>query len=334
MSLAWADERYVRLYTRDTVDWVAWGWEAQALFTLVLRKVDRAGTLALGKHGARGLAGLVAMPLEVVERALRVLLEDGALELHGTVLVARNFIEAQEARASDRQRQQECRARKRDLARAAEMGTLVPKEAVAAPPVTFRDEVSQPVTSSHSVPSRTVPYLTEVGVQAEAAAPAAPPPPGETSVRAAPEAPVTESLPPQRLIPLLARVLPPREATPAPEKSVRPPGESAELERPQELPRSSSATPPDRFASGDAFFAAAQAERLEAGLTTEKRPRGLNPWFAGMLKEVPPEGIQHAFSMWQADSYWRRRGYPFQAFMSQWRQYVDMLETPRRMVGL
>lgn len=157
--MRWGDESYVRVYTRDTGDWVALGWEAQALFLLTMRKVDRAGILQLGKSGVRGLAGLVAMPVEVVERALQVLLEDGCVALNGTTLVMPNFIEAQEASQTDAQRKREQRARDRDLAAAS---------------VTFRDgwsrnvtechanpdsghEVSQPVTHSCAVPSFTVP---------------------------------------------------------------------------------------------------------------------------------------------------------------------------------
>ena len=41
----WANERYVRLYTRDTVTWKMWPWEARAIFPLLMRKVDRAGVL-------------------------------------------------------------------------------------------------------------------------------------------------------------------------------------------------------------------------------------------------------------------------------------------------
>jgi hypothetical protein len=55
----WENERYVRVYTRDTIDWVALGWEAQSLFLLLIRKVDRSGVLEIGKHGARGVAGLI-----------------------------------------------------------------------------------------------------------------------------------------------------------------------------------------------------------------------------------------------------------------------------------
>lgn len=109
----WENERYVRVYTRDTIDWVALGWEAQSLFLLLIRKVDRSGVLEVGKHGARGVAGLIGMPVDVVERALAVLTADGCVTICDGCLLMPNFIEAQEAKQSDKQRQKECRDKRR-----------------------------------------------------------------------------------------------------------------------------------------------------------------------------------------------------------------------------
>jgi Meiotically up-regulated gene 113 len=115
--MRWEDERYVRLYTRDTASWMAIGWEAQALFMLIMRKVDRAGVLELGKTGTRGLSGLFQMPIDVVERAIVALLEDGCIERVGANLVIPNYIEAQEASMSPNMRQKESRLRRRDMVR-------------------------------------------------------------------------------------------------------------------------------------------------------------------------------------------------------------------------
>lgn len=112
----WSNERYVRLYTRDSADWLVLGWEAQALFVFILRKVDRTGFMQC-RLGARGLAALVAMPLDVVERCLPLLLEDGCIETCEGGFIVPNFIEAQEAsmtplaraRASRERRRQELR---------------------------------------------------------------------------------------------------------------------------------------------------------------------------------------------------------------------------------
>ena len=114
--MRWEDERYVRAYTKDTPDWLAMGWEAHALFWELLRKVDRAGLLDLGKSGVRGVSATTGIPLDVVERALPVLLNDGCVAMNGKVLIMPNYIDAQEARQSDKQRQRECRAKARDSA--------------------------------------------------------------------------------------------------------------------------------------------------------------------------------------------------------------------------
>lgn len=102
--MRWEDERYVRVFTRDTPDWCALSWEAQALFLFLLRRVDRAGLVPLGRSGARGLAGMVGMPVEVVERALPELLADGCVQQSGTTLVIPNFVAAQESPQSDKLR--------------------------------------------------------------------------------------------------------------------------------------------------------------------------------------------------------------------------------------
>ena len=112
-SMDWENERYVRVYTRDTIDWVALGWEAQSLFLQLVRKVDRSGIIELGRHGVRGVAGLVGMPTDVVERSIAILTEDGCVEMSGGRLLIPNFMEAQEAKQSDRQRQRESRDKRR-----------------------------------------------------------------------------------------------------------------------------------------------------------------------------------------------------------------------------
>lgn len=163
----WSNERYVRVYTRDTVDWELLPWEARSLFLLVLRKVDRAGVIELGRHGGKGLAVAVGMPPKVVETALAALLEDGCVELHGSTLVVPNFVEAQEATRTDAQRARDSREARRDRARGR---TAKPDGAVTVRDdhVTVRDatvtsghEASQTVTRRHSTPSRAVPIQAE-----------------------------------------------------------------------------------------------------------------------------------------------------------------------------
>ena len=114
--MRWEDERYVRVYTRDTPEWCLLSWEARALFLLLLRAVDRAGILSsLGKSSTRSLAAMLRLPLEVVERALPELLTDGCCRMSpdGAAIVVPNFVRAQEAHASDKARAKAARERAR-----------------------------------------------------------------------------------------------------------------------------------------------------------------------------------------------------------------------------
>ena len=149
----WSNERYVRLYTRDSVTWSLWAWEARALFCFLLRKVDRAGVIDIGSHSPeRALAAIVGMPVAVVAEHLPALLDSGAIEIAGAAMVMPNYIEAQEAKSSDKQRQSESRARRRDRARTGHD---------TSPPVTRRDTSSQAVTRSHDASHSVTPSLAE-----------------------------------------------------------------------------------------------------------------------------------------------------------------------------
>lgn len=131
--MRWADERFVKIYTRDTAEVLALGWEARSLFWELLRKTDRAGIVSVGKTGLRGVAGLTGFPLDVVERAMSILLDDGCVVERPGTYVIRNFMPAQETPQSDRARKQA--QRERDLA-----------AAMGHESVMFRDISSQVVT--------------------------------------------------------------------------------------------------------------------------------------------------------------------------------------------
>ena len=159
--MRWEDERYVRVYTRDTVDWQYLSFEAQGLLTLLLRKVDRAGILEFGRHGVEGVAAAIGHPnrWDTIKPALDQLVADGCVAVEPSRLVLPNFIEAQEAKTSDRERQR----KSRESARVRH---------TASQPVTSGHTESQPVTLSLAVPSRaepakpTVPEKTTAVVQA------------------------------------------------------------------------------------------------------------------------------------------------------------------------
>jgi hypothetical protein len=160
--MRWQDERYVRIYTRDTPDWIALGWEAQALFMLILRKVDRAGIMELGKQGRRGLTLMFGMPSDVAERALNALLEDGCIELARDRLIVRNFVDAQEASISDAARKRAQREKDREVARAREDVTRNDDHNVSRA-VTRGHAASQPVTPSLAVPSEPITTTASAG---------------------------------------------------------------------------------------------------------------------------------------------------------------------------
>lgn len=154
----------MRLYTRDTADWMALSWDAQALLSQLLRKVDRAGAIALGRHGKKAVAivlGQVAL-WERIAPALEELLVDGCVCVSGEHLFIPNFLEAQEAVSSDAQRKRDQREREQARLLAASI-SVTQRDA----DVTNRDQKSRDVTDGHAesravtpclaVPSRAVP---------------------------------------------------------------------------------------------------------------------------------------------------------------------------------
>jgi hypothetical protein len=158
----WTNERYVRLYVRDTKTWCLLGWEGQSVLALLMRKMDRAGVL----DDVRTAEDIVVvlqngMPIEVARTGLARLIERDVLEATEAGLVAPNFMEAQEAVQSDAHRAREYRARRRDAVRSdssqnvTESTTSVTKRDEG---VTRRHAPSQSVTlavPSLAVPSRT-----------------------------------------------------------------------------------------------------------------------------------------------------------------------------------
>lgn len=152
----WSNERYVRLYTRDTKTWCLLGWEGQVLLPLIFRKVDRSGVLD-DVHGADDLLVLLqnGMPIEVVRVGLGRLLERGVVEFSAIGLVIPNFMEAQEASQTDAQRAREYRARRRDTARTQTSRIVTESEKS----ITNRDDC---VTAHHSPSQSVTPPLPSV----------------------------------------------------------------------------------------------------------------------------------------------------------------------------
>ncbi len=101
----WEDERWIKVYTRDTPEWTSLSWEARGIFLLLLRIVDRAGVLNLGRSGQKGLATMLRVPPDALADALSELEAVENVRLEDGRLVIPNHVEAQEARASPKERQ-------------------------------------------------------------------------------------------------------------------------------------------------------------------------------------------------------------------------------------
>lgn len=146
----WANERWVRIYTRDSTTWKMLDWKGRALLALLMRKVTRAGELDVGGRGPRGMAAVVEMPVDVTEDALAQLIAEGVVvEAAGSYVIPK-FLEAQESVSTPAHRSREYRERQRDVAlgRNADNVTVTPRDAG----VTSRDEIVTP----RDAPSRAV----------------------------------------------------------------------------------------------------------------------------------------------------------------------------------
>jgi hypothetical protein len=119
VSLDFSNERYVRVYTRDTTTWKLCDWRARTVLLHLLRKVDRSGVLDVGEDGVAGLAAVLELPLEeIVEPGIAQLVKRGTVEQTAGAYVLPNFLEAQETPATDAQRQRDSRERRRSERRA------------------------------------------------------------------------------------------------------------------------------------------------------------------------------------------------------------------------
>jgi hypothetical protein len=129
----YANESYVRCYTRDTTTWKLLTWQARAVLQFMLRKVDRAGVLEVGDDGVDGLAAIIEVPVDVVEPAIEVLVRRGVVIANPGAYILPNFIEAQEAVKSDRLRARDARDKRRALMMS-KTGVASAKPEIVPPP--------------------------------------------------------------------------------------------------------------------------------------------------------------------------------------------------------
>jgi hypothetical protein len=159
----WSDEKYVKLYVRDSLTWRAWPWQAKALWPLILRKLDGAGLLETGNLDPADAVSLQTdIPAEVVRPGLAAIITSGALKSVAGGLVAPSFVDAQEARKTEAQKKRDQRERVRDQRiqaqvteiRAAPVPIMSPAVPTASPDVPRCPPPAQPVPSpAQPVPS-------------------------------------------------------------------------------------------------------------------------------------------------------------------------------------
>jgi hypothetical protein len=123
-NLRWDDEEHVKLYTRDTVEWLRLSLAARGLYCLLLRAVDSEGRMVFGDIALEDVGSAVCTMLRGGEASdvIELLRE---LERQKFVLVSKrergelalvipHFIDAQYAKVSARHRNQQFRARERN----------------------------------------------------------------------------------------------------------------------------------------------------------------------------------------------------------------------------
>lgn len=145
MGMDWSEEPWVKLYIRDTVQWLMLPWQAQGLLCLLFRKVNRAGVLEYGDAGLAGIARVLAGSATFwpeMEPLFAKLLANGVVVDEPTRrrIVVPNFVEAQRARQSAKLRAKTMRDRE-----AAGLKEPAPRKRVAdAPPADPPDVTPTP----------------------------------------------------------------------------------------------------------------------------------------------------------------------------------------------
>lgn len=146
-----ANERYVRLYVRDTVTWLRLGWDGQNALTQLLRKADRAGVLDLGgMEPWEALVVLCRAPEDAAKRGVQLVLDLGCAVHDHDRLVFPRYLDANECTQTGAQRTREYRARRAEVSR-----NVTGRDETSQ----NRDELKRPVTSGDSVPCRAMPSV-------------------------------------------------------------------------------------------------------------------------------------------------------------------------------
>ncbi len=168
--MRWDSERYVKVYRRDTAEWLVLSWQARGLFYELLRRADRDGCIAVGRlEAVQAVAILVRGTQQDVAGPLTELIRDGCIidvRASGNRtrhLLIRNYREAQGENETSAERMRRLREKKR----AAE-------SQANSPQVTGCDESDErdsPSRAEPSEPSDPFPPVGGDGGQEETAKP-------------------------------------------------------------------------------------------------------------------------------------------------------------------
>ncbi len=165
----WEEEPFIKVYVRDTAEFLGLSWQARCLFFELLRKVDRAGIIKVGNVGVRGIALALRAPVEEIEGPFAELVEQGRLVWkpeQGQYLVP-NFVAAQNARQSGAARKRRERERTTSLFpphgdSESPSGTTGTHDADGQSHAAVRrDRRSHPVTPGHAKSHAVTPSHTE-----------------------------------------------------------------------------------------------------------------------------------------------------------------------------
>lgn len=114
------EEYWVKLYTKDTPNWLVLSYDAKSLLMHLFRKASRkTGEIDLGTLGPRGIAYLVGHPdlwESRFEKPLRELQDQECIRIEGPILTVVNFAKAQRRPGTERSRKSRERARAEEIA--------------------------------------------------------------------------------------------------------------------------------------------------------------------------------------------------------------------------
>jgi len=166
----WSNERYVRVFTRDTADLMAVGWQGRLVWYELLRRADRSGVIDTGDD-LDALPELLRVPPEVFVVGFPKLVRRRCVTICDGYVVVPNFVEAQEANQSGAQRKRDSRERRRTQALRGDLSRSVTYT------VTVCDgSVTRGHTQGHEVtPSLAVPSLAKrtLSIESTSSPPAA-----------------------------------------------------------------------------------------------------------------------------------------------------------------